>query len=136
MAHLSDHDLRQFDDAYLETLTLEQARALLGLWRSRGHACGPPPDEGSRRASRPRPRVAAPTGAHWGGARGRRGTAATQALPVDVERAHAPTCCAGCGRALTDAHPSRAHNVRHELDLIQPAAGGAGLVLQQTKHLP
>ena len=30
MPHLSDHDLRQFDDAYLETLSLEQARALLG----------------------------------------------------------------------------------------------------------
>ncbi|AUB83170.1 hypothetical protein [Candidatus Thiodictyon syntrophicum] len=28
--HLSDHDLRQFDDAYLETLTSAQARALLG----------------------------------------------------------------------------------------------------------
>ena len=28
--HLSDHDLRQFDDAYLQTLTSAQARALLG----------------------------------------------------------------------------------------------------------
>ncbi len=28
--HLSDHDLRQFDDSDLETLTLTQARALLG----------------------------------------------------------------------------------------------------------
>ncbi len=28
--HLSDHDLRQFDDADLETLTPAQARALLG----------------------------------------------------------------------------------------------------------
>ena len=28
--HLSDHDLRQFDDADLETLMPAQARALLG----------------------------------------------------------------------------------------------------------
>lgn len=28
--NLSDHDLRQLDDAYLDTLTLEQARVLLG----------------------------------------------------------------------------------------------------------
>jgi len=27
--HLNDHDLRQLDDAYLEGLTREQARALL-----------------------------------------------------------------------------------------------------------
>jgi len=28
--HLSDHDLRQFDDTYLDTLSAAQARALLG----------------------------------------------------------------------------------------------------------
>jgi hypothetical protein len=30
MPHLSDHELHQFDDAYLERLSFEQARALLG----------------------------------------------------------------------------------------------------------
>jgi hypothetical protein len=56
-------------------------------------------------------------------------------LPVDVEHTHAPDCCAGCGGALSASDPSRAHNARHQIDLVGPGAEGSGLVLQQTKHI-
>jgi hypothetical protein len=35
---------------------------------------------------------------------------------------------------LSPAAPSRAHNARYAIDLIQPGAGATGLVLRQTKH--
>ena len=170
--HLSDHDLRQFDDAYLETLTPPQARALLGkaladlkaarerLGQNPSNSSRPPstrlPWEGSGGDDTPagEPDVpaesgdvadaadtpggdargvgiakAAPPGhaphAHRPppvGARGP-GHRRTQHLPVDAEQSHRPTCCAGCGQALTAAQASRAHNARYEIELIQPGAG-------------
>jgi transposase len=35
---------------------------------------------------------------------------------------------------LNASHASRAHNARYEIDLIQPGAGGTGLVLQQLNN--
>jgi len=177
MPHLSDHDLRQFDETYLETLTLEQARALLGRalsdlktarerlaqnpsnssrppssrapWERSGESTpelaadsqttsgeaeeAPAPDE-EVEASPPREPRHRPSGRPPGRRPGAKGHSRTQQLPVDVERSHAPTCCAGCTQPLTERHLSRAHNARYELELIQPGAGGTGLVLQQTKH--
>ncbi len=184
MPHLSDHDLRQFDDAYLETLTLEQARALLGRalvdlktarerlgqnpsnssrppssrapWErcdgadevtaqtpadsesAAGEAEDAPTDAPGEEVEMPLPRAAPPhrpSGRGPGRPRGGKGHRRTQVLPVDVERTHAPSCCAGCAQPLTEAHPSRAHNARYELELIQPGAGATGLLLQQTKHI-
>jgi hypothetical protein len=63
------------------------------------------------------------------------GHSRTQALAVDAEQVHAPSCCAMCGQLLDDAHERRAHNARYELELVPPADGGTGLVLRQTKHL-
>jgi hypothetical protein len=36
---------------------------------------------------------------------------------------------------LDDSHEQRAHNARYVLDLVPPAGGGSGLVVQQTKHV-
>ena len=58
----------------------------------------------------------------------------TQQLPVDIEHTHAPECCVGCGGMLSASRPSRAHNARHQIDLVRPGTAGTGLVLQQTKH--
>ena len=66
--------------------------------------------------------------------KGAPGHSRTQQLAVDAEHTHAPDCCAVCGAALNESHESRAHNARYEIDLIQPGAGGTGLVLQQIKH--
>lgn len=83
-----------------------------------------PEDEGAGQpAARPGWRKGAP------------GYSRTQQLPVHTEEAHAPSCCAICGHLLDDAHEQRAHNARYVLDLVPPAAGGSGLVVQQTKHL-
>jgi len=169
--HLSDHDLRQFDDAYLQTLTSAQARVLLGKaladlkaarerlgqnpsnssrppstrmpWEGTGgqdtpagqpdvpagsqdgaDAADTPGDAEPAGPAAPRPRR---QGAHrtvTGQPPGRRpgslGHSRTQHLPVDAEQPHRPTCCAGCGQALTDAHVARAHNARYDIELIQP----------------
>jgi hypothetical protein len=53
---------------------------------------------------------------------------------ADIELTHAPECCAVCAAALSASHPSRAHDARHQIDLVRPGAEGTGLVLQQTKH--
>ena len=184
--HLSDHDLRQFDDAYLATLTPPQARALLGkaladlkaarerLGQNPSNSSRPPstrlPWEGSggdetpagepdvpavsqdvadatdtpggadepAGSAAPRPRRQGSRRTRTGAPPGRRpgtpGHSRTQQLPVDAEQPHRPTCCAGCGQALTGAHASRAHNARYEIELIQPGAGATGLLLRQTKH--
>ncbi|NEV65439.1 IS66 family transposase, partial [Thiorhodococcus minor] len=183
MPHLSDHDLRQFDDAYLETLTLEQARALLGraladlktarerLGQNPSNSSCPPSSrapwagrDGSEGSTAQTPSEAesaagdaedtAPTDApdeegetppagatqcrrcagRAGRRRGAKGHSRTQVLPIDVERPHAPSICAGCAQPLSEAHASRAHNARYELELTQPGAGATGLLLQQTKQ--
>jgi transposase len=187
--HLSDHDLRQLDDARLERLSEAQARALLGKavadLKAARERLGQNPSNSSRPPSSRAPwesssdedtsadeDVPAATGEAAADAQdgadddatddgpspetapkqqrkhthdseerkrpGRRkgapGHGRTQRLPVDLEHVHAPACCAVCGQALDASHDARAHNARYQLDLVQPAAGGTGLVLQQTKH--
>jgi hypothetical protein len=179
--HLSDHDLRQLDEAYLDGLTPEQARALLGraladlkaarerLNQNPSNSSRPPSsrppwerrDTGEVPAADPEtPDTAAvtdrdatsgetPTGAakeppasdeastpprRPGRRPGAPGHSRTQRLNIDAERTHAPSCCRGCGEPLSPAAPSRAHNARYAIDLIQPGAGSTGLVLRQTKH--
>jgi len=180
--YLSDHDLRQFDDAYLAGLSDAQARALLGkaladlklarerLGQNPSNSSRPPStrapweqaganadegaaekpnaeagedgepggDEHSRGEAAKRQHKAS-GGSGEGKRPGRRegapGHSRTQQLPVDVEHTHAPDCCAGCGGALSASDPSRAHNARHQIDLVHPGAEGSGLVLQQTKHI-
>ena len=182
--HLSDHDLRQLDDAYLEGLSEAQARALLGraladlkaarerLGQNPGNSSRPPStrapweqadaaqaaaatpsasspgaeagedgeatgDEQSPGEAPKQPREAArgdSEGKRPGRRKGAPGHRRTQHLPVDVERTHAPDCCAICGMPLNESDESRAHNARYEIDLIQPGAEGTGLVLQQSKH--
>jgi hypothetical protein len=188
--HLSDHDLRQFDDAYLDTLSPPQARTLLGKaladLKTARERLGENPSNSSRPPStrlpwagsggggagggdaadgdaadvpadtaasgdpaagdadeppasgEPRPRRQGTRRTVTGQPPGRRvgaaGHSRTQRLPIDAEQTHVPTRCAGCGQPLTATHESRAHNARYEIDLIQPGAGGTGLLLQQTKH--
>lgn len=180
--HLSDHDLRQLDEAYLDGLTPEQARGLLSRaledlkaarerlnqnpsnssrppssrppWEARetgevpasdpeppGEAAVPDNDAATEgetpRAPGKAPQASdeASTPARRPGRRpGAPGHSRTQRLSIDAERTHAPTCCRGCGQPLSPAAPSRAHNARYEIDLIQPGAGSTGLVLRQTKH--
>jgi hypothetical protein len=182
--HLSDHDLRQLDDAYLEGLSEAQARALLGraladlkaarerLGQNPGNSSRPPStrapweqadaaqaaaatpsasspgaeagEDGEATGDEQSPGEAPkqPRGAARGDSEGKRpgrrkgapGHRRTQHLPVDVERTHAPDCCAICGMPLNESDESRAHNARYEIDLIQPGAEGTGLVLQQSKH--
>jgi transposase len=177
--HLSDHDLRQLDDAYLAGLSDGQARVLLGkaladlkvarerLGRNPTNSSRPPStrapweqadadegaaatpnaeagDDGEPSEDEPNPDAAAQPqrpasggkgeGRRPGRRKGAPGHSRTQQLPVDVEHTHAPECCAGCGGTLSASHPSRAHNARHQIDLVRPGAAGTGLVLQQTKH--
>jgi hypothetical protein len=159
--HLSDHDLRQLDDAYVEGLSEAQARALLGraladlkaarerLGQNPGNSSRPPStrapweqadaaqeaaatpsasspgaedgeatgDEQSPGEAPKQPREAArgdSEGKRPGRRKGAPGHRRTQHLPVDVERTHAPDCCAICGMALTASYESRAHNARYE----------------------
>ena len=178
--HLSDHDLRQLDEAALGNLTPEQARALLSkaiedLKRARERLAQNPTNSsrppstrapweqaetqgqetdaavGSRQSgeegtsesqSRETKPQSAPDGTGAGkqaGRPGRRkgapGHSRTQQLSVDAEAVHAPPCCAICGHLLDDSHEQRAHNARYVLDLVPPAGGGSGLVVQQTKHV-
>jgi len=119
--HLSDHDLRQLDDASLERLSEAQARALLGkavadLKRAR-ERLGQHPGNSSRPPSSRAP---------WG--------SSTSEDGAGDEDAPAPACCAFCAAALDASHKARAHNARYEIDLVQPGVNGTGLVLQQTKH--
>ena len=176
--HLSDHDLIQFDEAYLETLSEEQARALLSkalsdlkkarerLGQNPTNSSRPPSTrapweqneengrESEEAALAPRgeqeeassegkgeedsptkPSKGAPKPGKPGRPKGAPGHSRTQKLPIDAEHTHAPDCCAGCGAALNDTHPSRAHNARYEIELVQPENGGHGLVVEQTKHI-
>jgi transposase len=179
--HLSDHDLGQIDDAYLDTLSLAQARALLGkaladlkaarerLGQNPSNSSRPPStrapweqadegeddgqeatascaeadtgetpsaerSEGDSPTKRGKVSPDASEPGRPGRSKGAPGHSRTQQLPVDAEHTHAPDRCTVCGAPLNESHESRAHNARCEIDLIQPGAGGTGLVLQQTKH--
>ena len=176
--NLSDHDLRQLDDAYLGSLSEAQARALLGKaladLKAARERLGQNPSNSSRppstrapwqrgdgtddeaqgaEASSPEAEDAEPASDEQGspkkrhkdtrgssnpGRPGRRkgapGHSRTQHLPVDAVQPHAPDRCAICGQPLNESHQSRRHNARYEIELIQPGAGGTGLVLAQTKH--
>jgi hypothetical protein len=59
----------------------------------------------------------------------------TQVLPSDAEQAHAPTCCAACGRRFEDGGEARAHTAHYTLELLRPDGGAGGLVLHQSKHV-
>jgi transposase len=185
--HLSDHDLRQLDEAALAKLTPEQARALLSkaledlksarerLAQNPTNSSRPPstrapweqaeaqerepeeaavaaaqsaeevkPEAASESASASEQKAAAPSPEGKGAEKparraGRRqgapGHSRTQQLPVDAEQPHAPHGCAICGRPLDASHQSRPHNAHYVLELVSPADGGRGLVVQQTKHI-
>ncbi len=132
---MSDHDLRQCDDTESgDAHAPAQARALLDkeLVDLKDPLARPmfPRFQGTQRMRRIPP--AAPmsqplwrrqgsrrtlTGVLPGRRLGTPGHSRTQHLPVDAEQPCRPTCCAGCGQALTAASASRAHNARYEIPL-------------------
>lgn len=179
--HLSDHDLRQLDEAALARLTPEQARALLSkvvadlkaarerLGQNPRNSSRPPSSQarwaqaleaeevpeasapsaaegtpealaaaesaGAVKRTRPQGRGSGQPTGRPGRRPGAAGHSRTVQLPVDAEEVHAPHGCAICGCAFDESHERRAHNAHGVLELVPPAHGGRGLVVQHTKHI-
>ena len=186
---LSDHDLKQLDDAYLGGLPVESLRGLSAklladlkearerLNQNPSNSSRPPSsqapwentgersqdsveneglpaeaaskdsgdetkdtkaEKGHEEEGKSKPKKA-DRGQSSQGRPGKRagtpGYSRTQKLPVDQERVHRPETCSACGARLSAGCKQHAYTARYEIEVVQPGAGGTGLVLEQTKHI-